>query len=377
MCKVCFQAYNPRDASSAVSFFIFPGGLCLKYAVLVWLFAQTSTAKCNTTSSFLFFILSIHKAFKLIQCLCAHINHPPLWWFRLIPAKRPNRCLTHSTLCWTDVVWIPTDSVFFTTKCDFWSFRIYSQHLIMVPRVELIYSQCIIHLICVWRQGQSSGEAIISTGAMTYIGIATVSFFLLFISFLGFLMWRRRRGFSFDSKLGLANVIALEDLQDPERNCELLSSIRRSRREHQLPSSSSEQDVTDGVFLMVYLPSPYEQTLTRIARAASTSSSKDVELLPPSPGPETGSREEEEDRRLNDKAVIEEEIKDWIRQNKKRDTGRWEHIQWIPPEEIIKSSLLQKTLLYIKLDLERNKTGNKRLSSPACPAAPAPLCRSV
>ncbi|XP_073337580.1 uncharacterized protein [Pagrus major] len=158
--------------------------------------------------------------------------------------------------------------------------------------------------------GQSSGEAIISAGAMTYIGIATVSFLLLFISFLGFLMWRRRRGFSFDGKLGLANVIALEDLQDPERNCELLSSIRRSRREHQLPSSSSEQDVTDGVFLMVYLPSPYEQTLTRIARAASTSSSKDVELLPPSPGLETGSREEEEERRLNDKAVVEEEIKD-------------------------------------------------------------------
>ena len=81
-------------------------------------------------------------------------------------------------------------------------------------------------------------------------------------------------------------MIALEDLQDPERNCELLSSLRRSRGQHQLPSSSSEQDVTDGVFLMVYLPSPYEHTLTRIARAASTSSSK--ELLPPSPGPETG-----------------------------------------------------------------------------------------
>lgn len=68
--------------------------------------------------------------------------------------------------------------------------------------------------------------------------------------------------------------------------------------------------MTDGVFLMVYLPSPYEQTLTRIARAASTSSSKDVELLPPSPGPETGSRDEEEGMRLDDNAMIEEEIKD-------------------------------------------------------------------
>ncbi|XP_076598525.1 uncharacterized protein LOC143327848 [Chaetodon auriga] len=157
---------------------------------------------------------------------------------------------------------------------------------------------------------QSSSEAIISAGAITSIAIATVSVLLLFLSVLGFLMWRRRRGFSLNGKLGLANVIALEDLQDPERNCELLSSIRRSRREHQLPSSSSEQDVTDGVLLMVYLPSPYEQTLTRIARAASTSSSKDVELLPPSPGPETGSRDEEEGMRLDDKAMIEEEIKD-------------------------------------------------------------------
>lgn len=108
--------------------------------------------------------------------------------------------------------------------------------------------------------------------------------------------------------MGLANVIALEDLQDPERNCELLSSIRRSRREHQLPSSSSDQD--DGVFLMVYLPSPYEQTLTRIARAASTSSSKDLELLPPSPGPETGSRDDDEGARPKDKAATVEELKD-------------------------------------------------------------------
>lgn len=104
-------------------------------------------------------------------------------------------------------------------------------------------------------------------------------------------------------------MIALEDLQDPERNCELLSSIRRSREQHQLPSSSSEQDVTDGVFLMVYLPSPYEQTLTRIARAASTSSSKDVELLPPSPGPEFGSRYGEDGMRLKDEATEQEEIK--------------------------------------------------------------------
>ncbi|CAK6983912.1 hypothetical protein F2P81_020558 [Scomber scombrus] len=159
---------------------------------------------------------------------------------------------------------------------------------------------------------QSSGEAI-STGSVIYITIATVSFLLLFLSALGFLMWRRRQGFSLSGKLGLANVIALEDLQDPERNCELLSSIRRSREQHQMPNSNSEQDVNDGVFLMVYLPSPYEHTLTRIARAASTKSSKSfegLELLPPSPGPEFGSGYGEDETRLKDEATEQEEIKD-------------------------------------------------------------------
>ncbi|KAM3606060.1 uncharacterized protein V6R79_009985 [Siganus canaliculatus] len=161
--------------------------------------------------------------------------------------------------------------------------------------------------------GQGSGEALLNPSSIAYITVATVSVLLLFLSALAFLVWRRRRGFSLNSKLGLANVIALEDLQDPERNCQLLSSIRRSRREHQLPSSSSEQDVTDGVFLMVYLPSPYEQTLTRIARAASTSSSKDLELLPPSPGPEPCGRDEEDEgkeegMRMKEEAVVVEEI---------------------------------------------------------------------
>ncbi|XP_054879699.1 uncharacterized protein LOC129354200 [Poeciliopsis prolifica] len=100
--------------------------------------------------------------------------------------------------------------------------------------------------------GQGSGEAIISTRSITYIAIGTASFLVLFVSILGFLICRRRRSFRLDGKLDLANVIALEDLQDPERNCELLSSLRRS----QFPSSSSEQDVSDGVFLMVYLPPP-------------------------------------------------------------------------------------------------------------------------
>lgn len=159
-------------------------------------------------------------------------------------------------------------------------------------------------------QNHSFDEAIFSGGSVTYIVIASISFLVLFISILGFVVCRRRRGFSFNGKLGLANVIALEDLQDPERNCELLSSLRSNRGP--LPSSSSEQDVTDGVFLMVYLPSPYEQTLTRIARAASTSSSKDAELLPPSPGPEARCGDDEEGMMMvmNDRRAIIEEVKD-------------------------------------------------------------------
>uniref|UniRef100_A0A096LYA8 Uncharacterized protein n=1 Tax=Poecilia formosa TaxID=48698 RepID=A0A096LYA8_POEFO len=90
-----------------------------------------------------------------------------------------------------------------------------------------------------YKYGQGSGEAIISTRSITYIAIGTASFLVLFVSILGFLICRRRRGFHLDGKLDLANVIALEDLQDPERNCELLSSLRRSRG--QFPSSSSEQ----------------------------------------------------------------------------------------------------------------------------------------
>lgn len=124
---------------------------------------------------------------------------------------------------------------------------------------------------------QSSGDAVSSRSASS-IAVGCLSLLGL-LGLLLFMLWRRRRSLE-EGKLGLAGVIALEDLQDPERNCELLSSLRRnaSQRRSQrrggspLPSSSSEQDVNDGVFLMVYLPPPYEHTLTRIARAASMSS---------------------------------------------------------------------------------------------------------
>ncbi|XP_062865770.1 small integral membrane protein 28-like [Trichomycterus rosablanca] len=87
---------------------------------------------------------------------------------------------------------------------------------------------------------------------------------LLIFCLTAFLVYRR----CLRSKLSLANVIAL-DLQDPESSIEILSS--------RLNSTSS--DTSDGVFLMVYLPPPYEETLTKITRAASLTSGKDIESM--------------------------------------------------------------------------------------------------
>ncbi|KAK2817507.1 hypothetical protein Q5P01_025698 [Channa striata] len=72
------------------------------------------------------------------------------------------------------------------------------------------------------------------------------------------------------SKLSLANIIAV-DLQDTESSAEFLSSLTRNAERH----TSTSSDGSDGVFVIVYLPPPYEDTLTKI-RAASVSSSKDV-----------------------------------------------------------------------------------------------------
>ncbi|KAM8851757.1 uncharacterized protein ACB058_010890 [Synchiropus picturatus] len=136
----------------------------------------------------------------------------------------------------------------------------------------------------------SSDDGIFTSASITYITIATASV-LLVLSLLGFTVWQRRRHLGCRGKFGLANAIALEDLHHPERNCELLSSTQRNQ--DKVPRCSSEQDCSDGVFLMVYLPSPYKHTLTRIARVASTSSSK--ELLPPSPELETSIMDNEDD----------------------------------------------------------------------------------
>lgn len=76
------------------------------------------------------------------------------------------------------------------------------------------------------------------------------------------------------SKLSLANIIAL-DLDDAESSAEFLSSLTRNAERQSSTSSSG----SDGVFLMVYLPPPYEETLTKITRAASLSCSKETESL--------------------------------------------------------------------------------------------------
>ncbi|KAK5865432.1 hypothetical protein PBY51_019702 [Eleginops maclovinus] len=72
-------------------------------------------------------------------------------------------------------------------------------------------------------------------------------------------------------KLGLTNIIAL-DLQDAESSAEILSSLTRN-------SSTSSIVDHDGVFVMVYLPPPYEESLSKISRAASIRSSRDTESM--------------------------------------------------------------------------------------------------
>lgn len=76
------------------------------------------------------------------------------------------------------------------------------------------------------------------------------------------------------NKLRLADIIAL-DLQDGESGAEFLSSLTRNAERH----TSTSSDGSDGVFVMVYLPPPYEETLTKITRAASLSSSRDAESV--------------------------------------------------------------------------------------------------
>ncbi|XP_043107149.1 small integral membrane protein 28-like [Puntigrus tetrazona] len=117
-----------------------------------------------------------------------------------------------------------------------------------------------------WNELSSENDA--KSELILYVVLPLVTLVAFGVAFV--LLYRRFR----QSKLGLANIIAL-DLQDPERNAEILSSLTGNAE--RLNSSSS--DLSDGVFLMVYLPPPYEDTLTKITRAASLSSGKDVESV--------------------------------------------------------------------------------------------------
>ncbi|XP_054635542.1 small integral membrane protein 28-like [Dunckerocampus dactyliophorus] len=103
---------------------------------------------------------------------------------------------------------------------------------------------------------------------LVYVVLPVVSVLLLVL--VAVFVYRRCSG----SKLGLANIIAL-DLQDAESSAEFLSSLTRNAERHASTSSTG----SDGVFVMVYLPPPYEETLTKITRAASLSSSKDAESI--------------------------------------------------------------------------------------------------
>ncbi|KAI7810842.1 hypothetical protein IRJ41_007229 [Triplophysa rosa] len=113
-----------------------------------------------------------------------------------------------------------------------------------------------------------STENDVKTEIILYVVLPLATFIVCGVALVFF--YRRFKG----SKLGLTHIIAL-DLQDPERNAEILSSLTGNAE--RLNSTSS--DVSDGVFLMVYLPPPYEETLTKITRAASLTSGKDVESI--------------------------------------------------------------------------------------------------
>ncbi|XP_077427404.1 small integral membrane protein 28 [Vanacampus margaritifer] len=104
-----------------------------------------------------------------------------------------------------------------------------------------------------------------------YVVLPAAAVLLLVLLAAAAVWWRCR---SSVSKLGLANVMAL-DLQDAESAADLLSSLSRGAERHASTSSAG----SDGVFVMVYLPPPYEETLSKITRAASLGSSKDAESI--------------------------------------------------------------------------------------------------
>lgn len=137
------------------------------------------------------------------------------------------------------------------------------------PFVEIIFIKIkfLLDLQGYNRNGLDLGEDRKSE-LVVYVVLPVVSVLLLAL-LVGLIYRRCSRG-----KLSLADIIAL-DLQDVESNAEFLSSLTRNAERH----TSTSSDGSDGVFVMVYLPPPFEETLTKITRAASLSSSKDVESI--------------------------------------------------------------------------------------------------
>lgn len=89
---------------------------------------------------------------------------------------------------------------------------------------------------------------------------------LLFLIGIALFVYKR----CFRVKENTTKVITL-DFDDANGTAEFLSTLEEE---------DGAENGNDGVFLMVYLPAPYEKTLTKIARAASTSSSHNgVEIV--------------------------------------------------------------------------------------------------
>ncbi|XP_052427859.1 small integral membrane protein 28-like [Carassius gibelio] len=115
-----------------------------------------------------------------------------------------------------------------------------------------------------WNELLASNKVEERPEAMLYVVIVTGS--LLVLAGIAFFVYR----ICFRAKENTAKVITL-DFDDADGTAEFLSTLEES---------DGTEDGNDGVFLMVYLPAPYEKTLTKIARAASTSSShNDVEIV--------------------------------------------------------------------------------------------------
>ncbi|KAK2896368.1 hypothetical protein Q8A67_010856 [Cirrhinus molitorella] len=98
------------------------------------------------------------------------------------------------------------------------------------------------------------------------LDVVIVTASLLFLGGIAIFIYKR----CFRVRQNTTEVITL-DFDDTDGTAEFLSTLEER---------DGAEEGNDGVFLMVYLPAPYEKTLTKIARAASSSSShNDVEIV--------------------------------------------------------------------------------------------------